>query len=85
MKRAALTRLGGVAHEQPEVGLAARLDAAGDAGGAEAGRQPGVRAEVAHVRGRGHPARAKERLGGGTLLGAALTAAPRSRAARTSG
>ena len=54
-------RVGGVAHQQPEVEAAARLQAAGDAGGAEAGGQPAV--ALADVRGRLHPARL-ERHGG---------------------
>src|ERR1019366_9805415 len=52
----------GVANQDARVGVSAGLDPAGPTGRAEAGRKPGAGAEVAHVRGRGHPARVEERL-----------------------
>ena len=88
-------RLLAVADEHPQVVPAAGLDAARDARGPEAVGQPAVRAEIADVVGRRHPARTKERLGplapvafelGTDDHGAApLTADPRSRCAQTSG
>ena len=63
-------RVLGVAYEQPEVAVAAGLDPASHPGRAEARGQAGVRAEVAYVRRRGHPAGVEEwprRSGGGPV------------------
>jgi hypothetical protein len=46
----------GIADEQRQIGVAAGLDPASHAGGAKAGRQTAVEPQLAHVRGRRHPA-----------------------------
>src|SRR5581483_8966140 len=56
-------RLLRVAHEQADVGTPARLQPRRDAGGAEPTGEARAAAELAHVRGRGHPAGAEEGLG----------------------